>query len=159
MTGTAVIAELLRPCVLPGSWAVVVGADRAGWAAALAELVGPDGRVFDVRAAPQDHGRLTFTAHALGSDADDPLHAVTIRGSSLDTLFAEAERPVCAVACDLVGCELECLRGAADLTWRWWPVWLFRTPVTAAERWLAAAGYERRGAGVFVERNRRARAA
>lgn len=69
-------------------------------------------------------GENLYEARVVGPDGGGALRRVTVECRSLDTLFADAARPISFVKCDVEGHELRCLLGAQRLVRRCRPAWL-----------------------------------
>jgi FkbM family methyltransferase len=56
--------------------------------------------------------------------AEDRAHRVQVDSRRLDSLFAHSNRPIAFIKCDVEGHELNCIKGAMEITGKWSPAWL-----------------------------------
>lgn len=156
---------LVAPIVRPGDSVVDVGANFGLITKALADLVGPSGRVLAVEPMPETYYALARNVEALGLTQVRPVHAalsdrtgtghmalpddnyylacvadegVAVPMTTLDAL-TEGLGPVAFVKCDVEGHEVAVLRGARRLLATDLPAWLIE--VWSGETFDIMAGY------------------
>ena len=154
--------QIVRHLVEPGDRVIDLGANIGIYAKALADLVGPEGRVYSVEPVPTTFDLLRANLRSLGLDQVECLNCAIsdsegvvameipqyetggdnfyrariaepdgstkatcrIPAQTIDRTFADGERPIAFVKCDVEGHELACIRGADRFLDRDRPAWL-----------------------------------
>jgi len=65
-----------------------------------------------------------FYRAKINDSAGEGASKVKVGSIRLDSLFAKSSRPISFIKCDVEGHELNCIKGAVEITEKWKPAWL-----------------------------------